>query len=215
MRERIIDLTYTMYGGMPVFPGDPPVSMEFCHTIDSAGFNVTQLTMPTHAGTHLDAPLHFLQDGKPVDALDLSACAGEAHLLDFTHRGNSLDEMTVEDFLRYDAVIRPGARLVVRTGWDRVFPSPAFFTEMPGISVDAARFLAERRIALIGLDMPSVHAKEYQVVHEILLGAGIVIVEWLTNLAAIETSPFYFVALPLKLQGRDGSPVRAVAIERA
>lgn len=212
--EKIIDLTHTMFDDMPVFPGDPPFSLKTYHTIESAGFNLTQVMMSTHVGTHLDAPLHFIRDGKTTDTMDLSRCVGEAHLLDLTHRGAPLDEMTIDDFKRYDDVIRKGARLIVRTGWDRVFPSPEFFTEMPGISIDAATFLAEREIALIGLDLPSVHVKESQRVHEILLEAEIVIVEGLTNLAAIERSPFYFVALPLKFAGRDGSPVRAVAIER-
>lgn len=209
---KVIDLTHTMYHDMPTFPGDPSFSLTPYHTIANDGYNTSQVVMPTHVGTHLDAPLHFIDGGKTTDTMDLTRCVGPAHLLDFTHKG-ALDEITVDDLRPYDDVIQPGARLIIHTEWDKVFPHERFFTEMPGIHVDAAKLMAERGIALIGMDMPSVHATEYVAVHQILLGAEIVIVEWLTNLEAIKQSPFYFVALPLKFQGRDGSPVRAVAIE--
>ena len=210
MAARIVDLTHTMYDRMPTFPGDPDFSLTPYHTIESIGYNLLQVTMPSHCGTHLDAPSHFVAGARTTERIELGRCIGEAHLLDLTHRGPG-EEITLDDLAPYDAQIQKGARLVIRTGWERVFPEPRFFTEFPGISIPVARLLAERQIALLGLDMPSVHTSEFKLVHEILLGAEIVIVESLTNLGELPPT-FYFIALPLKFAGGDGSPVRAIAI---
>ena len=96
MADRIMDLTHSMYDGMPTFPGDPPFALSTHCTIESSGYNLTQVTMPTHCGTHLDAPSHFLHGAKTVDEIDLSRCVGYAYVLDLTHR-RAGEEITLDD----------------------------------------------------------------------------------------------------------------------
>ena len=170
--------------------------------------------MGTHQGTHLDAPRHFFEDGRGVDAIALERCFGPATLIDLAPGGAlpAKCPITVEMLAPFAECFAPGARVVYRTGWDRQFGRPEFFTEYPTLTLDAARWIAERRIALLGMDTPtpSVEAVEC---HRLLLAPGveIVILEALTGLDALP-SRFTLSALPLKVRDGDGAPVRAVAI---
>jgi len=106
----------------------------------------------------------------------------------------------------------PGAKVIYRTGWDRTYNTPAYFADFPTLTLDAARWIARRRIGLLGMDTgtPSTEWKEC---HLTLLGEGVemVIVEGLTNLDRLPRH-FTFIGFPLNIQGRDGSPIRAVAL---
>jgi len=106
----------------------------------------------------------------------------------------------------------PGAKVIYRTGWDRTYNTPAYFAGFPTLTLDAARWIARRRIGLLGMDTgtPSTEWKEC---HLTLLGEGVemVIVEGLTNLDRLPRH-FTFIGFPLNIQGRDGSPIRAVAL---
>ena len=209
---RIVDLSLEIYHGAPTFPWDPKCGVLVHNTIDSIGYNITQLIMSTHQGTHLDAPFHFLRDGTTVDRLPLDRLVGPAFLVDLTALGPRTP-MRVEDFVPYADRIGPGARIAVRTDWDRRFPDPAYFTDMPYVTVELADWLARRRIAVLALDIPTPCRDHYPEVHELLLADDGVVIEGLANLSEIAVNPFTLVALPLKLRGRDGSPIRAVAIE--
>jgi len=100
---------------------------------------------------------------------------------------------------------------VLHTGWSKQWGSPGYFSDHPCISSEAARFLVDCGVQVVGVDMPSVDREPYTA-HRVLLGAGVLIVENLTNLDAIGADLFQLIVLPLKLVGCDGSPVRAVAV---
>jgi kynurenine formamidase len=106
-----------------------------------------------------------------------------------------------------------GARIIIRTGWDKVFPDENYFSDCPGIVPDACKYLAEREIATVAMDMPTILGSEYVDVHHCLLGKEILVVEGLANLDKLESDRVLFSALPLRIKGRDGSPCRAVAVE--
>ncbi len=211
---RIIDLTLPIYHGAPTMPLDPKCAVIVHHTIDSMKYNITQLIISTHQGTHLDAPYHFFDDGVTVDKLDLHKCVGNAHVLHLTHvkPGYALKP---EDLEPFESRISRDSRILVRTNWWRRFPKKEYFFDGPMISPELARWLAKRRIAMLGLETPGVHPIEWERVHKILLGAEIVIVEGLAYLNRIRKESVFFIAAPLKLKGRDGSPIRALAIEDA
>ena len=209
---KIIDLSHEIYDGMPTFPLDPPTEVLVHHTIASMKYNITRLVMSTHLGTHLDAPYHFFDAGRTVDKLDLSKCVGPARIINLTNKGPN-SEITVADLKRHETYFEPHARIILNVGWYKQFPDDRFFNEMPGITMDCAKWIAGKRIAMLGLDIPGVHPRHWEEVHQILLKAEIVIVEALNNLDDISSDAFFFVALPLKIRGRDGSPVRAIAIE--
>ncbi|NIR26627.1 MAG: cyclase family protein [Gammaproteobacteria bacterium] len=209
MNQRIIDLS------LPVYHGMRGVEIQPNTAYDQDGFNTTRLHLYSHAGTHMDAPLHFLNGARTMDQLELNKCVGPARVIDLSSKDpNGL--ITVADLSAYAAKIGPGSRLLLRTDWDLHVDQPDYRTSFPRISVELAAWLAERGVWLVGVEMPSVAAlgdyEELRTVHQTLLRAEIVIVECLANLRELPEEVF-FIATPLKIQGGDGCPVRAIAIE--
>jgi len=208
--SRIVDLTLTMR------PGMRGVDFEPHTTIGSEGWRTTMLHLYSHAGTHLDAQCHFIDQGGTLETLMLEKCVGPARVIDLTFL-KPRELITVEHLAPYAEKIGPGARLLFRTGWSAHAELPDYRTHSPRVSLPLAKWLTERRIVLLGVEPPSVadvnDKEEVTAVHRTLLGAGIVIVEGLANLEALQQEEVTFIALPLKLEGGDGSPVRAIAIE--
>src|SRR5262249_3129380 len=158
---------------------------------------------------------HQLPHGSTLDEMDLAKCMGLAFVCDLRHIAPFTD-IEVGDFEPWADRIVPGSRVLYRTDWtDRRFDA-SYRDGFPCPSVACAAWLADRGIALLGTDTPSVGpiyrgAREVVAVHTPLLRAGVVIVEELANLGELaDATSFHFVALPLRLTGLDGSPVRAV-----
>jgi len=209
-----VDLSHPLEQGQATFPDDPKLSILPFHTIGAIGYNLTLVSMSSHQGTHLDVPFHFFDDGKTLDQVPLERFFGPATLVDLAP-GGALEPktpITVEMFLPHESKFQPGAKVLYRTGWDHAFGTPEFFTDFPTLTLAAARWIAAKRIGLLGMDTgtPSVDWKEC---HWTLLGkdAEIILVEGLANLDKLPER-FTFVGFPMNLKGRDGSPVRAVAI---
>ena len=204
-----IDLTLPLENGMR------GVLLEPARSVLKDGWNATTLTLYSHCGTHMDAPRHFLADGEGIEQIALETCMGPARLIDLTPVHPR--ELITPDRLGPAAGhVGKGDRVLLRTDWSHRHGSSAWREELPRIDVSLARWLVERGVALVGVEPPSVadvnNLDELTTVHHILLKAGIVIVEGLTNLDKLTTSNFDLVVLPLRLPGCDGSPVRAVAI---
>jgi arylformamidase len=195
---RTYDLTRTLQAHMPVYPGDPEVRFEPHADHAEAGYRVTSLRLGTHAGTHLDAPAHFLPEGAGVDALPLGSLVGPARWVEADRFG----------------AVAPGERLLVRSGWSDRWGDPAYFQEFPPFPGGLAARAAAAPAALLGLETPSLHpdAVEDARLHRLLLGAGVVLVENLVLPAELPRE-FTLVVLPLPLYGLDGSPCRAVALQ--
>jgi arylformamidase len=211
---KLVDLSLPLEHGLLNFPYDPKISVIPHNTIASIGYNMTQISMATHQGTHLDVPFHFYNDGDPVDRVPLDRFYGPASCVDLAPGGflPAKTPITVEMFAPHAAKFQRGAKVVYRTGWDRTFNTPECFSDFPSLTLDAARWIAARGIGLLGMDTltPSADWKE---VHLTLLAKGveIIVVEGLTNLDQLPER-FTLAAFPLKITGRDGSPIRAVGI---
>lgn len=205
-RQKLIDLTHPIVHQMAVFPGDPSPVVEPLDTLTSAGYNTTRLSLSTHTGTHLDAPYHFFNEGRPLDEVELERFYGPASVIDLGP-GPSI---TVETLEPHSSAFGPGARVLYRTGWGGCWGSEGFYRGYPSLTVEAARWIADRGIALLGMDTPS-PSEDYRETHLVLLGAGIILVESLANLEQLP-SQFTLCCFPLSLSGHDGSPVRAVAL---
>ncbi len=210
----LIDLSHPLEHGQLNFPSDPKISVVVHNTIPAIGYNITQISMSTHQGTHLDVPYHFYDDGKTVDQVPLDRFYGPAALVDLAP-GSCLaagTPITIEMLRPHESKFQPEAKVIYRTGWDRMFGRPEMFSDFPTLTPDAARWIAVKRIGLLGMDTltPSTDWKE---VHRTLLekDVEIVIVEGLRNLDQLPER-FTLSAFPLNVKGRDGSPVRAVAI---
>jgi arylformamidase len=211
---KLIDLSHPLEHGQLNFPFDPKISVVTHNTVASIGYNITQISMATHQGTHLDVPFHFYDDGKTINQMPLDRFYGPATLADLAP-GSSLPPktpITREMLMPHEAAFQPGAKVIYRTGWDRTFGTPECFSDFPSLTLEAAQWIANRRIGLLGMDTltPSTDWKE---VHLTLLkkDVEIIIVEGLTNLEQLPEH-FTFVGFPLNIKGRDGSPIRAVAI---
>lgn len=211
---RLIDLSHPLVRGQLGFPDDPSLAIEAVHTVASKGYHLSKITMSSHQGTHLDAPYHFFDEGATLDQMPLEKFYGPAHLVDLAP-GTALPPatpLTVDHFAPFDSVFHPGARVIYRTGWSAQFGTADYFEAFPTLTLDAARWIAGRGIMLLGMDTPT-PSVQWLECHHILLGRGteIVIVESLTNLDRLPEQ-FVFIGFPLNFAGRDGSPIRAVAM---
>ncbi|MGV3721230.1 MAG: cyclase family protein [Actinomycetota bacterium] len=194
----VIDLTRTLCPGMPVYPGDPSVRFERRADYAPDGFRVTELRLGTHAGTHVDAPAHFLPEGETIDRLSLDVLIGPARVVSMAGERHG--------FLR-------GERIILRSGWAERWGGGDYFSAFPGLGRAIAEQLAAAPVALLGLETPSLHPdpEEDAHLHRLLLGQGIVIVENLVNVHLLPER-CYLAALPLPLGGLDGAPARVAAI---
>jgi kynurenine formamidase len=204
---RIVDISQPVSADTPAFPGDGPVRVTI---LEEGSVNLSRIELSVHTGTHMDAPFHFFTGAETIDQVRLERCMGLARLIDLrglppgaTIRREHIE--THRDTLRH---VRAA---VLHTGWSKQWGSPGYFSDHPCISSEAARFLVDCGVQVVGVDMPSVDREPYTA-HRVLLGAGVLIVENLTNLDAIGADLFQLIVLPLKLVGCDGSPVRAVAV---
>lgn len=209
---RIIDLSYPISQDMPGFPGDPPVRFTVASTIVQTGYHVTEVCIGTHAGTHLDTPRHVLPDNCGVEKLSLDALIGWAEVLDMGVLPPE-SEITAADLDGFADRVSDGARVLLKTGWGKMWGQEGYFSSAPGLSEGAAAWLNARKVTLLGVEPSSVSGKSCKEVHKLLLSAGVVIVEGVANLDQITADRVFIAALPLNLVGLDGSPVRMVAIE--
>lgn len=200
-----IDITRPVVSGMPVWPGDAPCRVEWTARIgpDSAA-NVAELRCSAHAGTHADGPFHVLADGARIGAAPLDAFIGRARVIHIAPR-------TVLDAEWARGVMDRGVpeRLLIRTG---AWTDPSTFpTRFPAPVPEAARILAGAGLRLLGTDAPSVDPYESDDLpaHRVLLAAGVAIVENLL-LDGVAEGEYELIALPLRLEEADASPVRAV-----
>jgi arylformamidase len=207
---RLIDLSHPLVHGAPAFPNDPKLAVIPHGAVATHQYNISQVLIGTHQGTHLDAMYHFFDDGRTLDRMPLDWFYGPARLLRIPKPPDG--EISVADLEPHEEHLTPEAKIVVNTGWHRRFGSPDYFSRFPSFTLDAARYLAGRRIRLLGMDIPT-PGKQWLELHHILLARDteIVVVESLANLDAVPDA-FIFAGFPLNFAGRDGSPIRAVAI---
>lgn len=207
----IIDLSVTLSDSTETYFSEPYVRVSRYKTHKENGVNITHIeSIGSHSGTHVDVPLHHIDDGMDTAIFPLDRFIGEAVAVTIPKGPGQL--VTPEDLAEVD--IRNGDILLVNMQWRRVCGRGNFFVKFPGFSVECAGYLIEKGVKCIGTDSPSVDkAGSYGApFHHEVLKAGIGIVEALVNLEMLHGRRFLFSALPLKFGGGDGSPVRAVAV---
>ena len=209
---KIIDISLTITPGIPVWPGDERVDLHRKAKIEEgANANVSFFAASTHTGTHVDAPYHFLPEGKTVEDLPLDALVGPVQVVQIP-RNELVITAEVLEKIKFEPVVE---RILFKTTNSELWANPEapFNTKFVGIDESGAAFLVKRKIKLVGIDYLSISPyKKSRPTHELLLGAGIVIVEGL-NLTDVSVGKYTLCCLPLKLKGADGAPARAVLIE--
>ena len=185
--------------------------------IDDDGWNARWLSIYSHAGTHMDAPLHFGVDGCTIDRVPLHLLMGKAHIgrIELQQNNQLLD---VSDLGSIAHRIQPGDSLLLSTGWSEKLGSEAFRKHLPRISENLAHWCVSRKLKILGVEPPSVadvnNLNELTNIHRILFKGEVIIVEGLKNLNKIVADEVFLIALPLKISDGDGAPARVIALEK-
>jgi arylformamidase len=202
-----IDISVTLHSGMVHWPDNPPVKIERMLDMDrGAVCNVSTMSMGSHTGTHMDAPLHFVRDGASLDKMPLDATIGEARVIEIRDK----ESIKPAELLRHR--IRPGERILFKThNSAHIWKRDEFYKDFVYISKEAARYLVDRGVQTVGIDYLSVGGfhRDGVETHRALLGAGIWIIEGL-NFAKVKPGKYELLCLPVKILGSDGAPARAI-----
>jgi kynurenine formamidase len=213
----LVDLTQPYRDGMFSQKLFPPVRVSRCVKHEERGVNVTCLEICVHHGTHIDAPRHFVAEGRDIASLALDEVSGPAVGLAVS-RGPG-EAITAADLEAQDQAVEVGDIVFISTGWAAYFHSdPKQYEVHPYLADEAAAWLRERRVKLVGLDVPTPDMPEpvrpagfNWPVHHLLLGGGTLIAEHVNRLDLVAGRRFRAFAFPLPIAGSDGSPVRLVA----
>ena len=203
-----IDVSVALHSGMVHWPDNPPVRIERMLDIERGdGANVSRISMGSHTGTHMDAPLHFIRDGKGLDEMPFDATMGRARVIEVSDQHSiKADELRPHD-------IRKGERILFKThnSVRRWAADDAFDEDFVFVSQEAARFLARRGVRTVGVDYLSVGGfrEDGEETHRALLGEGIWVIEGL-DLAEVEPGEYELICLPIKVHRSDGAPARAL-----
>jgi kynurenine formamidase len=212
---KVIDLTLTISEEIPTFPGSPQPNFINWETLEKDGYNLELLFLSSHTGTHIDAPYHFLKKGQKIHQITTRRLVTEAILIKIRKVANqSITKDDIQKFEKKYGKIDDGSTVIFHTGWQKNLKKESYFLKNPGLAVSAAKYLASKKINLVGIDSPSIDlGKDSKFsVHHILAKSGILIVENLTNLEKINSRMFHLIVAPLKLKNATGSPVRAMAL---
>ena len=209
--SRIYDISVPVRTGGLIYPGNPEITIELQQAIArGAGANVSKVSLGSHTGTHVDAARHFFDDGETVDQIDLARFIGPAILIEFE---STLMSIGARDLEARD--LNGHTRVLLRTRNSGFVTDPEFRKDYTFLAPDGAELLVSRGVELVGIDYLSIeqfHSGHHRT-HRTLLENGVVIVEGL-NLSAVPPGEYDFICLPLRLDGLDGSPSRAVLLAR-
>jgi len=212
IHERVIDLTLTLDSKVAKF------KREISKSIPPDGWNASMLHIYSHTGTHMDCPYHFGVSDITIDRISPERFMADGILvrMDDVKPGMHIEKNLLDG---YKPVDLKDKAILFHTGWSKYYHDPEMYrNRLPKISRELANYLVECNVSIIGVEPPSVsdvnNIDELAGVHRILLEGNVIIVEGLANLEGLTGSPFRFIALPLKIAGGDGAPVRAIAIEQ-
>ena len=211
---KVFDLTLNVSEKIPTFPDSPAPHFIKWASLGKDDYNIEMLFLSSHTGTHIDAPYHFLKKGKKIHELDPSRFLQNSILIKVKARQNyAITRSDITSFEKKHGKIPSGATIVFATGWNDNTERKDFFSQNPGLSESAAKYLVSKKANLVGIDSPSIDvgSDPKYTAHHVLLKGGVLILENLCNLSKIKTVHFNLIAMPLKLQNATGSPVRAVA----
>ena len=211
--EKPIDLSLTISESIPTFPGSPKPQFISWSNIKDDGYNLELLFLSSHTGTHLDAPYHFAKNGLKIHEIPLDRLTGKGILIKLKKSKNSsITKSDITSYEKKNGKIPNYSSVFFYTEWQKNLKKNNYFTENPGLDSSSAKYLASKKINLVGIDSPSIDlgTDETFAVHHILSKNNILIVENSANMNKIQSKEFHFTILPLKLKNATGSPVRAV-----
>ena len=210
---KIIDISVPLDPHLPVWPGDRQIVLERYHALAKGDTsNDTRLACSVHSGTHVDAPLHFVENGASVEQLPLDMLMGPVRIIELTDINVIMPDQLDAQKLPPDT-----QRLLLKTKNSRLWANPhhEFNPDFVALSPASADWMVNRGIKLVGIDYLSIqmYTDTEPLTHRTLLEAGIIIIEGL-DLRHVSPGDYELICLPIKLAGSEGAPVRAVLIEK-
>ncbi|OVE76887.1 cyclase [bacterium F11] len=219
--KKIVDLSFPIHEGMTVFPvhWHPKVEINVLGRHEVEKRETRKVVFGTHTGTHVDAPQHFIPGGRTIDEIPIDILVGPALLLDFSY-ANPKQEMGIKDFKSQIGDKKP-ERILVRFDWSDHWGKSDYYPDHPFFSEEAAKWLVEKGIKLVGYDTPmpdnpknGFHSDNDSPIHKIFLGKNVVLVEYLCNLNQLEGPEVELIVAPLRIVKGDGAAARCFAIEK-
>jgi arylformamidase len=206
---KIIDISMPVYNGMIVYPGDPRVDIRKEKTFQKDGVLVSRIAMGLHAGTHIDAPLHYLPDGKAIDEIPLDSLTGEALVCDLSSVSGCIKAKDLKKFL-----IEKGDIVFLKTRNSGI-NGKKFSKNYIYLDTDGADYLIEKKIKAVGIDCLSIEKFDSSdaAVHKKFLGKEIPIIEGLV-LGRVPGGRYLTHCAPLKILGAEASPARCVLVQK-
>jgi len=207
--SRIYDISVPIRSGGLVYPGNPEIDISLQQAVaKGASANVSTIRFGSHTGTHADAARHFFDDGQPVDKIPLDRLIGPALLIGFSDSVRSVGASELDE---HD--IGNHKRILLRTRNSAFLSQREFVKDYTFLAPDGAQYLVDKGVELVGIDYLSIeqfHSGHHRT-HRTLLERSVVIVEGL-DLSAPAPGEYQFICLPLRIEGSDGAPARAVLI---
>lgn len=211
--HQIIDLTYEIHSEMIKFNASwhEKTQVEQMGFINQCGRQTSKIVIGSHAGTHMDAPLHFIEGGKSIDEIALDKLMGPVTVCDLSFLKDE-EPIKVEDLQRFNLT----KRVIFKTGWGKNWGNDTFYKGYPYIPLETARYIYEQGVEVLAMDMPSpddshvvIGSEQDSAIHKYFLEREVVLIEYVANLKkVIDYENWHMVAAPLKLRGIDGSPIR-------
>ena len=207
---KVIDLTHVIKEGMPVYPGTEEPEIVEANTVERDGFAEKVIKFCSHTGTHIDAPRHIYEGKRSLDEFSVDKFMGRGLVIDV----KGLKCIELETVKKYEGKISDAEFILFRSGWDEYWGEERYFVDFPALSQEAAKWIGEKNLKGVGIDAISLDriVDENLPNHRMLLEKGFIFIENLRGLEELIDREFIFSCLPLKIEGADGSPVRAVAI---
>lgn len=204
--NNLIDLTHTIKDCLPVFPGDDEIRLWQTQYLDTDGYNNHNLKIGMHGGTHIDAPMHMIQSNEYISQFPLETFIGNGCVLDVRNQSS------IKPIKKFEAQVKQGDIVLLYTGYADKFGTNEYFEDYPIVSDELAEFFVQKKIKMLGMDIPSPDKYPYNV-HKLLLSNNILIIENLVNLdKLLSISTFEVIAFPLKINA-EASIARVVARE--
>lgn len=211
--KKIVDLSWEFTADTPIYPGDPEPSVTVATTLENEGYNLSTLVMGTQTGSHVDAPYHFSNEGATIDQMELDFFLGDAIVVRVTDK-KAEEAITMEDIEPYKEQITPGKIVLFNTNWYKKRGTEEFFHH-PYVNGEVAHYLVEQGVRFIGIDTINADqtgGTEFPV-HDLFSEKRLMIGENWAYFDKIDFENPYVIAIPMKVVGCDGSPVRAIAVE--
>jgi kynurenine formamidase len=212
--KKVIDLSHPIYHNCPSWPDFPLIKISRLKILPKDGCNVELINnYNLHIGTHIDAPLHQIEEGKSIDEIPLEELMGEGVVVDLSYKKEN-ESVTSSDLDKYSNVLHEKDILLLFFNWSKYRGfNKKYLYEYPHLDASGAKWIVKKKVKAVGCDTLSIASRYDEEVHKILLGNNILIIEELNNLDQLKDKDRVFLCfLPINFKGCGGAPCRAVAI---